>query len=129
MKKLILISIVFILCAQFSSGFAAPLKDTIIPEEEIEAAKSAEKIPFSTPLADVFNAIDWISSTQNRAALTVLLALDLENAGYPEVCEGLLNYNSFVGKYGDLYIVAGMYNKILPVEWTREFASIPDSGH
>lgn len=106
MKKLILLSIVLILCAQFSPGFA---KVPTVNEEEIEAAKNAEKIPFSTPLADTFDAIDWTSSEQNRVALSVFLAIDLANAGYPEVSDGLLNFNSFVGKFDKLYIVAGMY--------------------
>ena len=97
-----------VFCLLFSSGSAGKLGDTIINTDVLEAISNADNIPFSPKTAGIFD-FDWLKSSEMRADLTVLLALDLEFAGYPDVCSGVMDYNSYIGKSENMYIISGMY--------------------
>ena len=103
-----LIAATLMFCLFFSSSSAGKIGDMIINTDVLEAVSNADNIPFSPKTAGIFD-FDWLESSEMRADLTVLLALDLDFEGYPDVCSGVMNYDSYIGKSEDMYIISGMY--------------------
>lgn len=114
MKKYIcvLISIMFVICILSSTSVADGLQDRrksrSAKNEVLEALNNATDIEFSPSVTVSFDS-DWLASSELRATLTYLLAYDLYSAGFPEVCDAVTNYDSYIGQYGEMYIVSGMY--------------------
>lgn len=110
MKKLF--SIILALCLLSTPAFAGTLSEFAKSTEEtkqlLQELENGRDIEFSPDITGLFDS-DWITSSELRASLTFLLAADLYNAGYPEVCDAVMNYDSYVGQYGEMYIVSGMY--------------------
>ena len=99
---------ILVFCLLFSAASAGGIGDMLLDTDVIEAINNAENIPFSPIATEMFDS-DWISSSALRATLTVLLAFDLANEGYPEAANGIMDYNSYIGLYGNMFIIAGMY--------------------
>lgn len=110
MKKILACALSLILCLSSISvtSSAGTIGDMIINTDVLEALKNADNIPFSPKTASIFD-FEWLESSETRADLTVLLTLDLYFAGYPDACNGVMEYNSYVGKSEDMYIIAGMF--------------------
>lgn len=105
-----LISTILIICLLVTAASAATVKDKKKQyEDRLEAINNSDLVPFTPTVLNKFDIDDWFSSSDSRAALSFLMALELSDDGYPEACDGLLNYNSFIGKTSDTYIVTGMY--------------------
>ena len=110
MKKLL--SLILVLCLFSTPAFAATLTEMVKSTEEkqqlLQELENGKDIEFSSAITGLFNS-DWLKSSELRATLTFLLAADLYNAGYPEVCDAILKYDSYIGQYEGMYIVSGMY--------------------
>lgn len=115
MKKIVfsLLALMLVLCLLSASAFAATISDMVKSTEEeqqlLQELENGKDIEFSPTVTAMFDS-DWLTSSEFRATLTYLLAYDLYNAGYPEVCDAVMNYDSYIGQYGEMYIVSGMYN-------------------
>ena len=108
-KVSFLIAMIIVICLFLVTASAGTWGEwTQKYKDELDASKNSNLVAFTPTVLTTIDANDFFSSSSGRAGLTFLMGLEVSNDGHPEVCHGLLDYASFIGKASDTYIVVGM---------------------